>query len=82
MNTIQLPTMFSSNAFYPKEALPYILRLIASLNPLSYAADSLRDTLIAGRLVPDVQNFLLLTFFMLAALFLACWLYSKVLVRV
>ena len=82
MNTIQLPTMFSSSAFYPKTALPHVLRLIASLNPLSYTADSLRDILVVGRFVPDVQNFLPLASFSLAALLLASWLYSRVLTRV
>jgi len=82
INTIQLPTMFSSSAFYPKEALPHVLRLIASLNPLSYTADSLRDILIIGRFVPDAQNFLPLISFSLAALLLASWLYSKVLTRI
>jgi len=81
MNTIQLPTMFSSSAFYPKTALPHVLRVLASLNPLSYAADSLRDILIVGRFIPDIQNFSILVSFSLIALLLASWLYSNVLTR-
>lgn len=81
MNTIQLPAMFSSSAFYPKEALPYVIGLVASLNPLSYTADSLRDVLIVGRFVPNAPNFLPLAFFSLIALLLAIWLYSRILTR-
>jgi ABC-2 type transport system permease protein len=82
MNTIQLPTMFSSSAFYPKQALPHVLQLVASLNPLSYTADSLRDILIVGRFFPSFQNFLPLASFSLMSFLLATWLYSKVLTRI
>jgi len=82
INTIGLPTMFSSSAFYPRTVLPYPLQLLASINPLSYTADSLRDILIIGKAFPDANNFLPLAFFSVFAVFLASWFYSKILTRI
>ncbi|MCP8322226.1 MAG: ABC transporter permease, partial [archaeon] len=82
INTIQLPMIFSSSAFYPKIALPYPLLLLASVNPLSYAADSLRDIFVLGRIFPSFINIIPLSFFSFVSIFTAIWFYSKVLSRI
>jgi ABC-2 type transport system permease protein len=40
------PLFFLSGALYPLTAAPYALRVIASANPISYAVDALRESLL------------------------------------
>ena len=41
-NLLNLPLMFASNALFPIKQMPEWLQTIASVNPLSYAADAVR----------------------------------------
>ena len=45
-NFLIFPLYFLSSALYPLNNVPEALRIIASINPLSYAVDALRTTLI------------------------------------
>lgn len=51
-NLVNLPLMFTSSALFPVEQMPEWLRLIASVNPLTYASDLIRFFLI-GKPVND-----------------------------
>lgn len=46
MNLLNLPLTFASSAFFPLERMPDWLRAVASVNPLSYTIDGLRQLLI------------------------------------
>lgn len=46
-----MPLFFASNAIYPLNIMPPRLRLIASLNPLTFLVDALR-----GLMVHDEQS--------------------------
>jgi len=46
MNFLMMPLFFLSGALYPLEGLPAPLKVITSLDPLSYGVDGLRSTLI------------------------------------
>jgi len=46
MNFLMMPLFFLSGALFPLEGLPAALKVITSLNPLSYGVDGLRGTLI------------------------------------
>jgi ABC-2 type transport system permease protein len=48
---LTMPLFFASNAIYPLNIMPPWLRLIASLNPLTYLVDALR-----GLMVLDEQS--------------------------
>ena len=48
MNLINMPLMFSSNVLYPKKLMPNWLKGIASVNPLSFTADILRQAFLYG----------------------------------
>ena len=48
MNLLNLPLMFASNALYPIEMMPSWLRTVAQANPISYAVDTVRQTLVLG----------------------------------
>jgi len=45
-NLVNLPLMFTSSALFPVNQMPEWLRLIASVNPLTYGADLVRFFLI------------------------------------
>ncbi len=45
---LTMPLFFASNAIYPLEMMPGWLKTIATLNPLTYLVDVLRDAMIEG----------------------------------
>jgi len=45
MNFLVMPLFFLSGALFPLNGLPKALTIVASINPLSYGVDGLRDTL-------------------------------------
>ncbi|RZN55877.1 MAG: multidrug ABC transporter permease, partial [Candidatus Methanomethylicota archaeon] len=49
---IIMPLFFASNALYPLQMMPPILREFSTFNPLSYVVDAVRGLLITG----DVSN--------------------------
>lgn len=48
VNFLTMPLMFTSNALFPKEAMPSWLAAIASINPVSHAVAPLRELTISG----------------------------------
>jgi ABC-2 type transport system permease protein len=46
MNLITLPLMFASNAFFPTSIMPSWLQTVASVNPMTYTTDAVRQFLI------------------------------------
>jgi ABC-2 type transport system permease protein len=46
---ITMPLFFSSNALYPMSVMPTWLKVIATVNPMSYLVDGLRSLLISGQ---------------------------------
>lgn len=49
---LNLPLLFLSNAFYPLDAMPLWMRVVAYLNPTTYAVDGLRLTLFGAGDLP------------------------------
>lgn len=47
-NFLTLPMMFASNAIFPREAMPSWLRVIADVNPLTYAVTPVRALIVDG----------------------------------
>ncbi len=56
MNFIVLPMFFLSGALYPVDALPWALRAVTFINPLSYGIDSFKHILLppGGRLSAEL----------------------------
>jgi ABC-2 type transport system permease protein len=52
---ITMPLFFASNALYPIQMMPPILREFSTFNPLSYVVDAVRGLLITG----DLSNLLI-----------------------
>jgi len=45
---LSMPLFFASNAIHPLNIMPPWLRVIASLNPLTYLVDALRGLMVHG----------------------------------
>ena len=45
-NFLVVPLFFLSGAMYPLDNIPGVMKVIAAVNPLSYAIDAMRATLI------------------------------------
>ncbi len=55
MNFISLPLLFASNALFPVKFMPTWMQFIASLNPMSYAADATRQQLLGSPGMVNLQ---------------------------
>jgi ABC-2 type transport system permease protein len=60
---LNLPLLFLSNAFYPLEAMPAWMRVVAYLNPTTYVVDGLRLALFGGGELPLVVSVAVLSMF-------------------
>jgi ABC-2 type transport system permease protein len=47
-SVVQFPLMFLSGTFFPIEAMPEILKMVARAMPLTYLSDALRQTMVGG----------------------------------
>jgi ABC-2 type transport system permease protein len=66
-NLLNLPLLFTSNAFFPVSAMPSWLRVIANVNPVSFAIDIGRNALIGiPSTMPIAYEFLYLGVFAVA----------------
>jgi len=45
---VSLPTMFLSGVFFPVQAMPKIMQIIANFLPVTYAGDALRSVMVKG----------------------------------
>lgn len=78
MNFLVMPLFFLSGALFPLENIPQTLRVIASLDPLSYGVDGLRGALGAGYHFGFIQDFLLLGVATGILLIIGSYLFSKI----
>ncbi|MBU0708880.1 ABC transporter permease [Patescibacteria group bacterium] len=56
---IQMPMMFLSGTFFPREAFPDWLQKVTDYLPLTYLADALRETMIENATLIDVKHLLI-----------------------
>ncbi len=63
------PLMLTSTAYYPREAMPYILKYVSYFNPVTYAIDILRDTYLSlqPQIIEIIASIVLLILFSLIA---------------
>jgi len=78
LNFFILPLMFTSNAIFPRGAMPGWLQMISYVNPLSYAVTPMRVLAIEGWIWEKVIPGLTITFlFALAAFFISVWQFKR-----
>ena len=77
MNFVIFPLFFLSGALYPLQNLPAGVKYISYADPLTYGVDGLRSVLIGISSIPLILDFLVLTGFSLAMVFLGSYLFEK-----
>lgn len=60
---LNLPLLFLSNALYPLTTMPLWMRILAHLNPTTYAVDGIRQALFGVGEIPHLINVSVLVFF-------------------
>ncbi len=75
---ITLPLFFASNAIYPLDIMPQWLRVVSTINPLSYMVEGLRALLVSGNIatLPLDLTVLVITAVLISGL--SAYMYPKV----
>lgn len=78
MNFLVMPLFFLSGALFPLKIAPDFLKIISSLDPLSYGVDGLRDSLIGVTNFSLTTDFLVLGSLTAVTLLIGAYLFSKI----
>jgi ABC-2 type transport system permease protein len=78
MNFLVMPLFFLSGALFPLEDLPKFLKIIVTLNPLSYGVDGLRATLVGGAHFGFFTDLTVLSLVTLLLFITGGYLFSKI----
>ena len=73
-NAITFPMMFLSGSFFPLEQMPEFLRGIATVLPLTYANNGLRDAMIMGEPHRAIINTIIVTVLGVISLLVGAWI--------
>jgi ABC-2 type transport system permease protein len=77
MNFVIFPLFFLSGALYPLENFPVWLRVLSSIDPLTYGIDGLRGIMIGQSSYPVVFNLGIMVAFSLIMIFLGAYFFEK-----
>jgi ABC-2 type transport system permease protein len=77
---ITLPLFFASNAIYPVAIMPPWLQVVATVNPLSFMVDGLRQLMLYGGSAGVALDITVLAVAALVMSALSAWLYPKVVI--
>jgi ABC-2 type transport system permease protein len=77
---ITMPLFFASNAIYPISIMPTWLKVVATVNPLSYMVEGLRSLLVTGNLSRLPIDIIVLVGVAFGVSVLSAYLYPKVIV--
>jgi ABC-2 type transport system permease protein len=77
MNFIIFPLFFLSGALYPLKNMPFWIRYLSYLDPLTYGVDGLRGALIQFSSYSLFTDFVILTGFSLLMVFLGAYFFEK-----
>lgn len=78
MNFLIMPLFFLSGALFPLKGLPKIISIVASLNPLTYGVDGLRDSLVNITHYGLLVDIIVLSLLSIGILSLGSYLFSKI----
>jgi ABC-2 type transport system permease protein len=73
-NAITFPMMFLSGSFFPLEQMPEFLRAIATVLPLTYVNNGLRDTMIMGEPHRAITNTIIVAVLGVISLLVGAWI--------
>ncbi len=75
---ITLPLFFASNAIYPLDIMPQWLRVVSTINPLSYMVEGLRALLVSGNIATRPLDLTVLVITAVLISGLSAYMYPKV----
>lgn len=78
LQAIIMPLFFASNAIYPIEMMPPIIREFSLVNPLTYIIQGLRDALIYNNYFECLKDFTIVSVFSACLILLATGLLKKI----
>lgn len=78
MNFLVMPTFFLSGALFPLTNLPVFLKVITTINPLTYGVDGVRGAFIGVSSYSMSFDFLIITAVAVVLLSLGSYLFSKI----
>jgi len=73
-NAITFPMMFLSGTFFPLEQMPEFLRSIATVLPLTYVNNGLRDAMIMGEPQRAIMNTIIVAVLGVISLLVGAWI--------
>ena len=73
-NAITFPMMFLSGSFFPLEQMPEFLRAIATVLPLTYVNNGLRDAMIMGEPQRAIMNTIIVAVLGVICLLVGAWI--------
>jgi len=73
-NAITFPMMFLSGTFFPLEQMPEFLRTIATVLPLTYVNNGLRDAMIMGEPQRAIMNTIIVAVLGVICLLVGAWI--------
>lgn len=77
MNFVIFPLFFLSGALYPLGNLPWFVRVLSYIDPLTFGIDGLRGSLIRVSSMPILLNLLIMIGFSLFMVFLGAYFFEK-----
>lgn len=77
IGALAFPLFFLSGALYPLENFPVWLRVLSSIDPLTYGIDGLRGIMIGQSSYPVVFNLGIMVAFSLIMIFLGAYFFEK-----
>jgi ABC-2 type transport system permease protein len=75
---VTFPLFFSSNALYPVEIMPHVLRELALFNPMSYVVDAVRALTVSGNLANIATDLAAIALFDAAMFFMASISFKRI----
>ena len=75
---LTMPLFFASNAIYPTSILPAWLKVVVTINPLSYAVDAIRSLLVTNDLSSLPLDLAVLIFATFVLVGLASWSFKRI----
>jgi ABC-2 type transport system permease protein len=77
MNLLLLPLIFLSSAFFPLDRLPAWLKMLSSINPITYTVDGLRGSLIGVSYFPIITDLIVVLGLCITMMIIGSYLFSK-----
>ncbi|MEM5801369.1 MAG: ABC transporter permease [Candidatus Aenigmatarchaeota archaeon] len=77
MNFVVMPLFFLSGALFPIDNLPYFLKIISLIDPLTYGVDAMRYIVLGASHLPFSISLSIITIFVFITSIMGAWVFNK-----